>query len=133
MASSRRRLAAAATVAVASLALAACTGNGSSAGGSRTTPATAPVPGGTLNMLGAGDIDYMDPNLSYYSIGYLNLRMWTRQLFAYPAQTGKTTTPVPDLATEIPTAKNGGISADGKTYTVKIRPGRSPPPISSEA
>jgi peptide/nickel transport system substrate-binding protein len=81
------------------------------------------VRGGTLNMLGAGDVDYMDPNLSYYSIGYLNLRMWSRQLFAYPAETGKTTTPVADLATDIPTTKNGGISADGKTYTIKIRPG----------
>ncbi|MDX6236517.1 MAG: peptide/nickel transport system substrate-binding protein [Kribbellaceae bacterium] len=123
MASSRRRVVAVATAAVASLTLAACTGGNGSASGSSTTPATAAVPGGTLNLLGAGDVDYMDPNLSYYSIGYLNLRMWTRQLFAYPAKTGLTTTPVPDLATNIPTAQNGGISADGKTYTVKIRPG----------
>ena len=41
--------------------------------------------GGTLNMLGAGDVDYMDPNISYYSIGYLGLRLWSRQLFTYPA------------------------------------------------
>jgi peptide/nickel transport system substrate-binding protein len=75
-------------------------------------------------MLGAGDVDYMDPNVSYYSVGYLNLRMWSRQLFTYPAEPGgKNTTPVADLATEIPTAANGGISADGKTYTIKIRPG----------
>jgi peptide/nickel transport system substrate-binding protein len=31
--------------------------------------------------------------------------------------------PIPQLATEIPTTANGGISADGKTWTVKIRPG----------
>ena len=32
--------------------------------------AAAAVRGGTLNMLGAGDVDYMDPNISYYSVGY---------------------------------------------------------------
>ncbi|MFC5265410.1 ABC transporter substrate-binding protein [Kribbella qitaiheensis] len=81
------------------------------------------VTGGTLNMLGAGDVDYMDPNISYYSIGYLGLRMWSRQLFTYPAEDGKTTAPVADLATEIPSTSNGGVSADGKTYTIKIRSG----------
>ena len=50
--------------------------------------------------------------------------MWSRQLFTNPAIEGKTTTTVPDLATELPTTGNGGISADGKTYTIKIRAGR---------
>ncbi|HET8631409.1 MAG TPA: ABC transporter substrate-binding protein, partial [Thermomicrobiales bacterium] len=31
--------------------------------------------------------------------------------------------PFPDLATEVPTQQNGGISADGLTYTFKLRPG----------
>ena len=119
----RRRLAAVSLAAVASLVLAACSNGGGSASGSGGTAAT-PVTGGTLNMLGAGDVDYMDPNISYYSVGYLNLRMWSRQLFTYPADPGsKNTKPVADLATDIPTAANGGISADGKTYTIKIRPG----------
>jgi peptide/nickel transport system substrate-binding protein len=74
-------------------------------------------------MLGAGDVDFMDPNISYYSVGYLNLRMWSRQLFTYPAEDGKTTTAVPDLATQTPTTANKGISADGKTYTLSIRKG----------
>jgi peptide/nickel transport system substrate-binding protein len=73
-------------------------------------------------MLGSGDVDYMDPNVSYYSIGYLGLRMWTRQLFTYPAEKGSTTTAVPDLAASMPTAGNG-ISADGKTYTITLRSG----------
>ncbi|MFG1815254.1 ABC transporter substrate-binding protein [Kribbella sp. NPDC049174] len=108
---------------MATLMLAACNSGGGSPSGSGSTAAT-PVTGGTLNMLGAGDVDYMDPNLSYYSVGYLNLRMWSRQLFTYPADPGgKNTSPVADLATELPTAANGGISADGKTYTIKIRPG----------
>ncbi|TWD82441.1 peptide/nickel transport system substrate-binding protein [Kribbella amoyensis] len=118
-----RRYVTATVVAALTLTLAACSsGNGAStAGGS---PAAEPVKGGTLNMLGSGDVDYMDPNLSYYSVGYLNLRMWSRQLFTYPGEVGgKNTTPVADLATELPTAANGGVSADGKTYTIKIRPG----------
>jgi peptide/nickel transport system substrate-binding protein len=31
----------------------------------------APHRGGTLNMLGDGDVDWMDYNASYYTIGYL--------------------------------------------------------------
>jgi peptide/nickel transport system substrate-binding protein len=125
MASSGRRLAAVAIVAVTSLTLAACNADqGTTPGGAGTNSAGTPVTGGTLNLLGKGDVDYMDPNVSYYSVGYLNLRLWSRQLFTYPADPGgKNTTPVADLATDIPTAANGGISADGKTYTIKIRPG----------
>ncbi|MFG1625014.1 ABC transporter substrate-binding protein [Kribbella sp. NPDC049227] len=119
----RRRLAAVSLAAVAALTLAACSNGGGSPSGSGGDAAT-PVSGGTLNMLGAGDVDYMDPNISYYSVGYLNLRMWSRQLFTYPAEPGgKNTAPVADLATDIPTTANGGLSADGKTYTIKIRPG----------
>ena len=101
------------------LAVAAC----SSTGGGGTSSAETPVKGGVLNMLGAGDVDYMDPNISYYSIGYLGLRLWSRQLFTYPAVQDQTTTAAPDLAEDIPTTSNGGISADGKTYTIAIRKG----------
>ena len=116
-----RRLAAATTASAAALALAACAQNPSTPGSSSS--AQAAVKGGTLNMLGAGDVDYMDPNISYYSAGYMVLRLWSRQLFTYPAEEGQTTKAVPDLATEMPTQGNGGVSADGKTYTITIREG----------
>jgi peptide/nickel transport system substrate-binding protein len=77
-----------------------------------------PQKGGTLNMLGQGDVDYMDYNISYYTIGYLGQRPWVRGLYAYPAIPGKTTTVAPDLATGLPTVSNGG-----KTYSVTIRTG----------
>ena len=77
-----------------------------------------PKVGGTLTMLGTGDVDYMDPNVSYYSIGYLGLRMWSRGLYTYPATPGQTTTIVPDLATGMPTISNGGLK-----YAVTIRKG----------
>ena len=114
-------------IAAAGLGLAACTAsNGTTGtggtGGAGAAAAGTPVRGGTLNMLGSGDVDYMDPNISYYSIGYLGLRQWSRQLFTYPAQNGQTTQAVPDLATEMPTAGKG-ISGDGLTYTIAIRPG----------
>ncbi|MEO6999130.1 MAG: hypothetical protein ABI112_13695, partial [Terracoccus sp.] len=121
----KKPIAALSAIAVAGLALSACsstsTGGTSGAGGSGGASGT-PVKGGTLNMLGAGDVDYMDPNISYYSVGYLALREWSRQLFTYPAVNGQTTTPVADLAEKLPT-QGDGISADGKTYTIKMRSG----------
>ncbi|MDH2413757.1 ABC transporter substrate-binding protein [Nocardioides sp. CER19] len=97
---------------------------GSSGGGGSSGSANENASrGGTLNMLGAGDVDYMDPNISYYSVGYLALRLWSRQLFTFPAVSGQTTTAVPDLATQVPTTGNGGISKDGMTYTITIRQG----------
>ena len=120
MLSINRRIASA--IAVLSLAAtAACSSSAGEEGGSSTS--ATPVRGGTLNMLGSGDVDYMDPNISYYAIGYLGLRMWSRQLFTFPAEPGKVTTAVPDIATEIPTMQNGGISQDGLTYTIHMRDG----------
>jgi len=77
-----------------------------------------PVMGGTLTMLGTGDVDFMDPNISYYSVGYLGLRMWSRQLYTYPATDGKTTDIVPDLATAMPKITNNGTQ-----YAITIRTG----------
>ena len=110
------------------LAVAACGGStakpgtsptGTTAGFQGLNPGTGtPKKGGTLNMLGQGDVDFMDPNISYYTIGGLAQRMWIRGLYAYAAIPGKTTLPSPDLATAAPTVSNGG-----KTYAVTIRSG----------
>ncbi len=117
-----RRLGAIAGACTLGLLVSACSGNTGGAGTSSSATGEKPVSGGTLNMLGSGDVDYMDPNISYYSLGYLALRMWSRQLFTYPAEDGKTTTAVPDLAAKAPT-EGDGISADGKTYTITLRQG----------
>lgn len=85
----------------------------------RSTPATTtPFVGGTLNAIGAGDVDYLDPNVSYSSVGYLVARTYSRQLYSYPAVPGETTRPEPDLAAAMPVISNGG-----KTYTITIRTG----------
>src|SRR5674476_184464 len=118
------RLAGIATLATVGLVLTACSGTvAPTPGASKSAAPGNAVTGGTLNMLGVGDVDYMDPNISYFTTGALNLRMWSRTLFANPAIAGKNFSTVPDMATEIPSAANGGISADGLTYTIKIRPG----------
>lgn len=120
----RRGLAAVAAASVTVLLAAGCGVGGSGGSGSSSdSGAGTPVKGGTLNMLGVGDVDYMDPNVSYYSGGYLGLRLWSRQLFTFPAKKGQTDKPYADLATEIPSTSNGGISKDGKTYTIKLRSG----------
>jgi peptide/nickel transport system substrate-binding protein len=77
-----------------------------------------PETGGTLNVLGVGDVDYMDPNVTYYSIGYSVARMYSRQLYSFPAEVGKWTEVRPDLATGDPE-----ISSDGKTIKVTIKDG----------
>ena len=117
----RRILRVVAVTAAVVLGLSACgssSKSGTGGGGGGT-----PVRGGVLNMLGTGDVDYMDPNVSYYTTGYLALRMWSRQLLTYPATPGQTTSIVPDLATAVPTSANGGVSADGLTYKLTIRNG----------
>jgi len=115
-----------AVVATSCLTVTACNSGGGTTSGSTGAGGTGAsanaVRGGTLNMLGSGDVDYMDPNISYYSIGYLGLRPWSRQLFTYPAVAGQTTKAVPDLAQSMPTSGDG-LSTDGKTYTIKIRSG----------
>ncbi len=110
-----------AVLAGSALTLAAC-----GSGGSTTTGTTgSPVMGGTLKLLGSSDVDHLDTASAYYTASYTVERTYARQLFSYPASTDTTTanTPVPDLATEMPTTANGGISADGKTYTIHLRTG----------
>jgi peptide/nickel transport system substrate-binding protein len=69
-------------------------------------------------MLGTSDVDYMDYNISYDTVGALGQRMWVRGLYAYPAIPGRATIPEPDLATGPPRISNGGT-----IYKVTIRPG----------
>src|SRR5689334_3192818 len=69
--------------------------------------ASTPKTGGTLYLLGNGDVDYMDPNVSYYTVGQFGMRMWSRYLMTYPAVAGKTTQISPDLAVAPPQVSNG--------------------------
>jgi peptide/nickel transport system substrate-binding protein len=72
--------------------------------------------GGKLTVLSAGDVDYMDPQKTYYTYAIGIINAIHRGLYAYPP--AKNLQPVPDLADGMP-----DISADGKTVTVKIKKG----------
>ena len=90
--------------AVLTLGVAACSSAAApaSSGGGQAAQGQ-PHAGGTLYMLGTGDVDFMDPDITYYTVGYENLRMWDRPLMSYPAVQGKTTSLIPDLAAAPPT------------------------------
>ncbi|WP_239161660.1 ABC transporter substrate-binding protein [Acrocarpospora phusangensis] len=79
-----------------------------------------PQPGGTLKVVGSGDVDHLDPSSSYTVVAYNLNRTWTRQLVTYPASNDfeKAIAVVPDVAESLPE-----ISGDGRTYTFKIRQG----------
>jgi peptide/nickel transport system substrate-binding protein len=114
----RRGLTTVALVAGLALTAAAC---GGSSGDSGSEPDTSGAKkGGTLKLLGAGDIDHMDTVSAYYQTTYTLLRAISRQLVSNPASTDeeKAVVPVADLATE-----NAEPTDGGKTYTFTIRDG----------
>ncbi len=119
----RRGLTTVALVAGLALTATACGGSddsGDTGGTTGNSTEGKPVKGGTLKMLGAGDIDHMDTASAYYTVSYTLLRAISRQLVTYPNTTDKdkAATPVPDLATEIPQPTN-----DNKTYEFTIKDG----------
>lgn len=86
---------------------------------------TTPRRGGTLTMVGAGDVDHLDPALAYHTVTRGILRAYTRQLVGYVAsrnreEAGKL---VADLAVEVPTAANGLVTRDGTRFAFTLRDG----------
>jgi peptide/nickel transport system substrate-binding protein len=80
--------------------------------------------GGTLRYYGPGGMDHVDPAAAYYAFSHQMIRLFTRQLFSYPTALDESALrPVPDLAVEIPTMENGGLSPDGCRYTIRMRRG----------
>ena len=92
---------------------------------SSATGRAAPQRGGTLRLLGTGDIFNLDTTSGYYTVLNIISRAFTRQLVSYPASPdfAKSLRLAPDVAAAVPTRANGGITADGKTYTFRIKPG----------
>jgi peptide/nickel transport system substrate-binding protein len=102
--------------AIALLALAACTKVGTSAPGSRH-PWTQPH---VLRFAAAEDLVGLNPmTVTQATLSYLS-----SMTMAYLIKTDAHGEPtVPELATQVPTQANGGISADGKTMTFHLRKG----------
>ena len=105
--------------------------------------------GGTLRVISNAGPGSLDPVPTYNYAGYELERGYARQLVTYPttspataagAAWARATTLVPDVATQVPTAANGGVADSGLVYTYHIRQGwtgtparrgRSPRTISS--
>lgn len=124
------------TVTVAVLAaagLAACSSSSTPSSSSPSASSSgAPVYGGTLNIVAASGPDHVDTVPAYYTADYQLEHAYTRQLLAYPTENYTNTsdvgwtqdvTPVPDIATVVPSTANGGITNGGKTYTFHIKSG----------
>jgi peptide/nickel transport system substrate-binding protein len=122
------RIAAIAVAILAAVALAACSSSKTTTtptSTGSTSSAGTPVLGGTLRWVASGDVDHLDPMSAYYTATAILERAYTRQLVTYPASNNyqTATTIVPDIATVVPTMANGGLSADGLTYTFHLRSG----------
>jgi peptide/nickel transport system substrate-binding protein len=84
-----------------------------------------PRHGGTLTLVGAGDVDYLDPALAYHTVTRGIMRAYTRQLVTYIASRDRETVGVivADMAIELPTRDNGRISHNGRKYLFTIKEG----------
>jgi len=84
-----------------------------------------PVRGGTLEIVGSSDVDHLATTSAYMISSMWLIETFARQLVAYPSASDDAvkTRPAADLALEVPTTENGGISADGLSYTFHLRRG----------
>jgi ABC-type transport system substrate-binding protein len=121
MTRNKRGLALVAATSALVISLTACGGGGDSGGADDGQPQT----GGTLKVVGAGDVDHLDTASAYTTVADSLARAWARRLFSFRASNNQAEASrvVPDVAAEMPTAQNGGISEDGLTYTIKLRSG----------
>ena len=104
---------------VAALLAAGLTGvltRGAAAASSSASPAAGGV---TLRIGWTADPDNLSPFIGVETAASEVLALTYDRLFGI----GTDGSPIPQLATELPTTENGGISADGKTWTVHLRPG----------
>jgi peptide/nickel transport system substrate-binding protein len=87
--------------------------------------------GGMLTAYSSEDFLHLDPGAAYFSLDYTAVYATQRTLLIYPPNS--TSILAPNLATEVPTAANGGITDGGLTVTVHIQQGvKFSPPVNRE-
>jgi peptide/nickel transport system substrate-binding protein len=103
----KRLLSIASLIVVVSVALAAC------------APATPPPPtfSGTATITFVQEPDNLNPLYTTMWFSAITRDFWLKGLWSFDTNNQ----PVPEIAAELPSAENGGLSADGKTITVKLR------------
>ena len=108
--------------------LVSCSSTATSSGHARRRP----VYGGTLRVISNAGPGSLDPVPTYNYAGYELERGYARQLVTYPttspatapgAAWARATTLVPDIAAQVPTAANGGVTGNGLVYTYHLRSG----------
>ena len=116
------------------LGLAACGGSSDGGGASPAASSGTPVKGGTLTVTYQGEPTELDPAIAWELTSWGIERLTYQTFLTYASTPGEPGTQlVPDLATEVPSAENGGISADGKTYTFHLKKGvKFAPPVNRE-
>ncbi len=122
-------------VLVLALGLAACGATTSGGGGgSPSSSSDQPKQGGTLTLSYLTEPSSLDPAIAWNVIDWQIEHDIYQGFLRYAPKSGQAGTElVPALATEVPSTANGGISADGKTYTFHLRKGVNfQPPVSRE-
>ncbi|HET6476656.1 MAG TPA: ABC transporter substrate-binding protein [Thermoleophilia bacterium] len=115
------------------LGLVAC-GAGTTEEASSPSSFDTPKQGGTLTLSYLTEPSSLDPAVAWNVIDRQIEHDIYQSFLQYAHEPGAAGTElVPCLATEVPSTANGGISADGKVYTFKLREGvRFQPPVSRE-
>ena len=122
-------------LAAVALSVAACGTSSTDQGstGDSGTSAT-PVQGGTLTVTFQGEPTGLDPAIAWEVESWSILTLCYRTFLKYDSAPGVAGAElIPDVATEVPTAENGGISADGTVYTFHLKKGvKFAPPVNRE-
>jgi peptide/nickel transport system substrate-binding protein len=85
-------------------------------------------PGGVLRVLGSADVDHLDTASGYLTQTWALSRNFARTLVNSRGVTDlragldQAVRLQPDVAAGVPTMANGGISPDGTTYRIRLRP-----------
>ena len=128
------RAAAAAAIALAllfALGLAACGSTSTTGGSSAAATTDTPKSGGTLTLSYLTEPSTLDPAIAYNVIDWNVEHDVFQSFFRYQPKPGDAGTVLePCLATQVPSVANGGLSADGRTITIHLRPGvKFQPPV----
>jgi peptide/nickel transport system substrate-binding protein len=81
------------------------------------TEPPAPVPSGTATITFTQEPDNLNPLYTTMWFSGITRDFWLKALWSFD----ENNQPVPELAAEIPSTENGGVSEDGKTLTIKLR------------
>jgi ABC-type transport system substrate-binding protein len=116
---------------IVALGLAAC---GSSSSTTGTSSSGSPQMGGTRTLTYLSEPSSLDPAVAYNVIDWNIEHDIFQSFFRYVPKPGEAGTQLePCLATQVPSAANGGISNGGKTITIHLRSGvMFQPPVNRE-